>query len=77
MLGHCSEAAFTSHIEQKLKLELVDIGEKYYIKWYEDYGPILTEEDWKLMSKECYEWYQRNVYSKNSWNNMIGNILYN
>ena len=49
MLGHCSEAAFTSHIEQKLKLELVDIGEKYYIKWYEDYGPILTEEDWKLI----------------------------
>ena len=37
---------------------------------------VITEEDWKLMSKQCYEWYQRNVYSKNSWNNMIYKLFY-
>lgn len=37
----------------------------------------IDENKWYKMSKECYEWYQRNVYSKNCWNNMINNILYN
>ena len=36
----------------------------------------MDENKWNEMSKECYEWYQRNVYSKNCWNNMINNILY-
>jgi len=36
----------------------------------------MNENKWNKMSKECYEWYQRNVYSKNCWNNMIENILY-
>ena len=36
----------------------------------------MDENKWNKMSKECYEWYQRNVYSKNCWNNMIKNILY-
>ena len=36
----------------------------------------IDEDKWNKMSKECYEWYQRNVYSKNCWNNMINNILY-
>ena len=36
----------------------------------------MDENKWNKMSKECYEWYQRNVYSKNCWNNMIENILY-
>jgi hypothetical protein len=36
----------------------------------------MNENKWNEMSKECYEWYQRNVYSKNCWNNMIENILY-
>ena len=36
----------------------------------------MDENKWNEMSKECYEWYQRNVYSKNCWNNMIENILY-
>ena len=36
----------------------------------------IDEHKWNKMSKECYEWYQRNVYSKNCWNNMINNILY-
>jgi hypothetical protein len=36
----------------------------------------ITSEEWAKMSSECYEWYQRNVNSKNCWNNMITNILY-
>ena len=36
----------------------------------------ITEEKWSEMSNACYEWYQRNVHSKNAWNNMISNILY-
>ena len=36
----------------------------------------MTEAKWSEMSSACYEWYQRNVYSTNCWNNMISNILY-
>jgi len=36
----------------------------------------MNETKWNEMSKACYEWYQKNVYSKNCWNNMIKNILY-
>lgn len=36
----------------------------------------MDEEQWKKMSFACYEWYQRNVHSKNCWNNMIKHILY-
>jgi hypothetical protein len=35
-----------------------------------------TPEKWAEMSKACYEWYQRNVYSKQAWNTMIDRILY-
>tara|TARA_Y100000389_G_scaffold202767_1_gene249099 strand:- start:5677 stop:7176 length:1500 start_codon:yes stop_codon:yes gene_type:complete len=37
----------------------------------------ITEEKWNKMSQKCYEWYQRNVHSKNCWNTTIMNILYN
>ena len=36
----------------------------------------IDEEQWNKMSLACYEWYQRNVHSKNCWNNMIKHILY-
>ena len=36
----------------------------------------ITKEKWEEMSKACYEWYQRNIYSKNCWNTMMNNILY-
>lgn len=36
----------------------------------------IDKEQWTKMSTACYEWYQRNVHSKNSWKNMIGHILY-
>ena len=36
----------------------------------------ITEAKWNEMSGACYDWYQRNVYSTNCWNNMISNILY-
>ena len=36
----------------------------------------INKEQWTKMSTACYEWYQRNVHSKNSWKNMIGHILY-
>lgn len=35
----------------------------------------IDEEQWNKMSSACYEWYQRNVHSKNCWNNMIEYIL--
>ena len=38
---------------------------------------LLSQEEWKKMSNECYKWYQRNVHSDNCWNNMITHILYN
>ena len=34
------------------------------------------KEQWNKMSVACYDWYQRNVHSKNCWNNMIEHILY-
>tara|TARA_Y100000780_G_C13691283_1_gene419655 strand:- start:1795 stop:3426 length:1632 start_codon:yes stop_codon:yes gene_type:complete len=36
----------------------------------------ISKEKWEKMSKECYEWYKRNVYSQNSWTTLINNILY-
>ena len=36
----------------------------------------MNEKKWKIMSRFCYEWYQRNVHSKNCWKNIIEHILY-
>ena len=36
----------------------------------------ISEEEWQLMSNECISWYQKNVYSKNSFKNFLNNILY-
>lgn len=36
----------------------------------------INNEQWTKMSTACYEWYQRNVHSKNCWKNMIEHILY-
>lgn len=35
-----------------------------------------TVETLKEMSKNCYEWFQKNVHSDSAWNNMIKKILY-
>ena len=37
----------------------------------------ITKQQWEKMSNNCYEWYQKNVHSKNSFNNFLNNILYN
>ena len=37
----------------------------------------ITVEEWLKMSNNCYNWYQKNVHSKNSFNNFLTNILYN
>ena len=37
----------------------------------------ISKEQWEIMSKNCYNWYQQNVYSKNSMNTILTNILYN
>lgn len=37
----------------------------------------ITAEQWAIMSNNCYEWYQKNVYSKNSFKHFLSNILYN
>lgn len=36
----------------------------------------IDQEKWQQMSNACYQWYQRNVLSKNCWNTMIQTILY-
>ena len=36
----------------------------------------ISKEEWQLMSNECISWYQKNVYSKNSFKNFLNNILY-
>lgn len=37
----------------------------------------ISQEEWEDMSKKCYDWYQKNVHSKNSFKNFLTNILYN
>lgn len=37
----------------------------------------ITEEEWELMSNNCYKWYLRNVHSKNVMSMILNNILYN
>ena len=37
----------------------------------------ISQEKWEAMSNNCYNWYQKNVHSKNSFNNFLTNILYN
>jgi hypothetical protein len=37
----------------------------------------ISQEKWEVMSNNCYNWYQKNVHSKNSFNNFLNNILYN
>ena len=36
----------------------------------------ITQEKWEAMSNNCYNWYQKNVHSKNSFNNFLNNIFY-
>ena len=36
----------------------------------------MTKVKWETMSKNCQEWYNRNVHSENCWNVMINRILY-
>jgi len=36
----------------------------------------ISKEKWEEMSQSCYVWYQRNVYSKNCWENMMNHLLY-
>ena len=36
----------------------------------------ISQQQWEKMSNNCYEWYQKNVYSKNSFKNLLSNILY-
>ena len=37
----------------------------------------ISQEKWETMSNNCYNWYQKNVHSKNSFANFLTNILYN
>tara|TARA_Y100000389_G_scaffold204655_1_gene258626 strand:- start:16168 stop:18519 length:2352 start_codon:yes stop_codon:yes gene_type:complete len=36
----------------------------------------ITEEEWKIMSKNCTEWYMKNVHSTNSWKLTIDFLFY-
>ena len=37
----------------------------------------ISQDQWETMSNNCYNWYQKNVHSKNSFANFLTNILYN
>jgi len=37
----------------------------------------ISKEKWESMSNNCYDWYQKNVHSKNSFKIVLNNILYN
>ena len=37
----------------------------------------ISQEQWEIMSINCYEWYQKNVHSSNSFSNFLNDILYN
>lgn len=57
------------------------VENKHYIAVKDKYElvqklKVLTEDDWNVMSKTCYDWYQKNVYSKKGFANMINEILY-
>ena len=36
----------------------------------------ISKDQWEIMSRACYNWYQENVYSKNCWAKILENILY-
>ena len=36
----------------------------------------ISKDKWEQMSKSGYQWYQKNVYSKYSWGNIINDLLY-
>ena len=36
----------------------------------------ISAEKWDIMSKNCVEWFMRNVHSSQSWNTTISNVLY-
>ena len=36
----------------------------------------ISDAKWSEMSTACYEWYQRNAFSRNAWTNMMEHILY-
>jgi len=37
----------------------------------------INKNDWSVMSKNCYDWYQRNVHSSSSFGNTLKAIFYN
>ena len=36
----------------------------------------ITKEKWEVMSNNCYEWYEKNVHSRNCFKKFLSNILY-
>jgi len=49
------------------------------IKNANEYNNIISNiscDEWKKMSNACIDWYNKNVHSKNCWNNMINYLLY-
>ena len=57
------------------------IEDKHYIRIntpdeYSEKIKSITKEKWTEMSKNCKEWYMKNVYSKNGLNQLIKQVLY-
>ena len=70
----------TSEVSVKSYMEpLIENKHYIYVKNPEELKikvANIQEKDWVKMSQACYEWYQRNVHSKQCWNNMINHILH-
>lgn len=67
----CIESYYDKPIENVHYIKVNNV-EEFKTKIYS-----IPQKKWENMSKSCYEWYQRNVFSKNAWTNMLSNILYN
>ena len=58
---------------------LIEYTHYILVENVEDYKKkvsIIPQKKWEIMSKACYEYYQRNIHSKQCWNSMINNLLY-
>ena len=79
------KSSFEDH-QTENALTLVRVGAAKIVNEKEDFNKNLslylkeilsniTQEKWSMMSNNCYEWYQTNVHSKNSFKNFLNNIL--
>ena len=80
LMAFGSVPIITKHVNYDSYLEPLEENKHFiYVTTPEEMNEKLNKisiEEWKIMSEQCYQWYQRNVHSDNLWNNLISKILY-